>query len=137
MENHSLLVFTGESSFQGFLGGAKWISSIHSMYSTLVAVDPPAKSSSLFGGLVRKTPLISTKRLKSKDPTIETSSFKDEIDAKKFSPPGPRGPRPTDFLYSARTVVHRSLLDLRRRDPKTNARHFNARSGGFANAGLD
>ena len=29
--NHCLLVFTGESSFQGFLGGAKWISSIHSL----------------------------------------------------------------------------------------------------------
>ena len=27
MGNHCLLVFTGESSFQGFLGGAKWISS--------------------------------------------------------------------------------------------------------------
>ena len=30
MGNRCLLVFTGESSFQGFLGGAKWISSIHS-----------------------------------------------------------------------------------------------------------
>ena len=31
MGNHVVLVFTGESSFQGFLDGAKWISSIHSM----------------------------------------------------------------------------------------------------------
>ena len=31
MGNHCLLVCTGESSFQGFLGGAKWISPIHSM----------------------------------------------------------------------------------------------------------
>ena len=30
MGHHYLLVFTGESSFQGFLGDAKWISSIHS-----------------------------------------------------------------------------------------------------------
>ena len=30
-ENHCWLVFTGESSFQGFLDGAKWILSIHSM----------------------------------------------------------------------------------------------------------
>ena len=29
--NHCLLVFTRESSFQGFSGGAKWISSIHSI----------------------------------------------------------------------------------------------------------
>ena len=29
MANHCLLVFTLESSFQGFLGGAKWILSIH------------------------------------------------------------------------------------------------------------
>ena len=28
--NHCLSVFTEESSFQGFLGGAKWISSTHS-----------------------------------------------------------------------------------------------------------
>ena len=28
--NHCLLVFIGGSSFQGFLGGAKWVSSIHS-----------------------------------------------------------------------------------------------------------
>ena len=33
----------------------------------LVAVDPPAKSSSLFGGSVENT-IISTKKLKSKDP---------------------------------------------------------------------
>ena len=31
MGNHGWLVFTGKSSFQGFLGGAKWISSIHSI----------------------------------------------------------------------------------------------------------
>ena len=30
MGDHGLLVFTGESSFQGFLDGAQWISSIHS-----------------------------------------------------------------------------------------------------------
>ena len=30
MGNHSLLVFTGKSSFQAFLGGAKWIASVHS-----------------------------------------------------------------------------------------------------------
>ena len=30
MGDHCLLVFTGESPFQGFLGGAKWISPIHS-----------------------------------------------------------------------------------------------------------
>ena len=29
--NHYLLVFAGECSFQGLLGGAKWIFSIHSM----------------------------------------------------------------------------------------------------------
>ena len=34
--NHCLLVFTGESSFQGFLGGAKWISSIHSIWVFLL-----------------------------------------------------------------------------------------------------
>ena len=33
---------------------------------------------------------------------VETSSFKDEMDAKQFNPPGPR---PTDFLYSTRTVI--------------------------------
>ena len=31
MGNHCSWVFTEEPSFQGFLGGAKWISSIHSM----------------------------------------------------------------------------------------------------------
>ena len=31
MGNHCLLVFTGESSFQGCVGNAKWISSIHSI----------------------------------------------------------------------------------------------------------
>ena len=33
IENHCLFVFTGEASHQGFLGGAKWISSIHSIHS--------------------------------------------------------------------------------------------------------
>ena len=32
--NHGLLVFTGEASFQVYLSGAKWISSIHSREST-------------------------------------------------------------------------------------------------------
>ena len=31
MKSHCLLVFTGESSFLGFLGGAKWILSIRNM----------------------------------------------------------------------------------------------------------
>ena len=31
MGNHFLLVATGESLFQGFLGGAKWIRPIHSL----------------------------------------------------------------------------------------------------------
>ena len=31
MGRHCLLAFTGESSFQGFLGGAKWILSTHSI----------------------------------------------------------------------------------------------------------
>ena len=34
MGSRCLLVFTGESSFQGFLGGAKWISSIHCLVSS-------------------------------------------------------------------------------------------------------
>ena len=34
----------------------------------LVAVDPPAKSESFFGGIVENT-FLSTKKLKSKDPT--------------------------------------------------------------------
>ena len=38
----------------------------------LVAVDPPAKSFSLFGGLVEST-FISTKKFKSKDPTQQQS----------------------------------------------------------------
>ena len=36
--------------------------------SCLVAVDPPAKSSQPFGGLV-ENPMLSTRKLKSKDPT--------------------------------------------------------------------
>ena len=37
-----LLFFTGESSFQGFLGGAKWISSIHSRSPLHVRFPPPS-----------------------------------------------------------------------------------------------
>ena len=38
MGNHGWWVFAGESPFQGFLGGVKWISSIHTMvsYSTVL-----------------------------------------------------------------------------------------------------
>ena len=38
--NPCLLVFSGESSFQGFLGGAKWILSIHSISRFLPKKSP-------------------------------------------------------------------------------------------------
>ena len=40
---------------------------------------------------------------------VDTSSFKDEMDAKKFNPPGPR---PIDFLYSARSVLQKIIAPL-------------------------
>ena len=45
----------------------------------------------------------------------EASSFKDKMDAKKFSPPGPR---PTDFFYSARTA---EIWRPKEQTPKTHA----------------
>ena len=59
MGNHCLLVFTGQSSFQGFLGGAKWISSIHSMFLLVpekgTRTDFPlsCKAVTLSGGFAR------------------------------------------------------------------------------------
>ena len=46
----------------------------------LVAVDPSAKSKNIFGGLVENR-FISTKKLKSKDPTQQQSSFSRAYDA--------------------------------------------------------
>ena len=40
MGSHCSLVFTGESLFQGFLDGAKWISSVQSMSSGAPGVGP-------------------------------------------------------------------------------------------------
>ena len=44
MGDHCFLYFTGKSSFTGFLDGAKWISSIHSMVGECVCYSPTAES---------------------------------------------------------------------------------------------
>ena len=88
---HCLLVFTGESSFQGFLG-AKWISSIHSLMQDSHRSRPPTPSLGTrqrsarrpspspngWTKALRQRTLckkLSTEKLTSKDPNVEICSI--------------------------------------------------------------
>ena len=97
--NHWLLVFTGEPTFQGFLGGAKWISSIHSMdsFRILNLILSRLTSSQLLQGSLHYTPermVVSNFILVLKNSHVSNGqhvSFKEPcaVPSDRQSPPGP------------------------------------------------